>query len=150
MIEPDTIGYMLADVFRMQRIAFERRIADAGLALTPGEARALLCINIMEGCRQNEIAERLGIEPMTMSGYIDKLEARALVERQPDPTDRRARSVVLTERAQPELSAVMREAHSMVDDMMKGFSPEERELFRLNLKRVKANMVALTSPKETV
>lgn len=149
MIEPETIGYMLAEVVRMQRLVFEKRIAEAGMGLTPGEARALLCINIMEGCRQNEIAEKLGIEPMTMSGYIDKLEARSLVERQPDPSDRRARSVVLTKRAEPELTAVIREAHGMVDDMMKGFSPAERELFRLNLRRVKANMVAMASPKET-
>ena len=147
MIEPDTIGYMLAEVFRMQRLVFEKRIAEAGLELTPGEARALLCINVMEGCRQNEIADKLGIEPMTMSGYIDKLEARALVERQPDPTDRRARSVVLTKRAEPELTAVLREAHGMVDDMMKGFSPAERELFRLNLKKVKANLDQLTSQR---
>ena len=64
--DPDALGFVLIDVARMLRSAFERRIATAGLGLTPGEARALVRISSLEGSRQLEIAQRMGIEPMTL------------------------------------------------------------------------------------
>lgn len=140
MIEPDTIGFLLADVVRMQRAEFERRIASAGLELTPGEARALLNISARAGGRQNEIAEKMGIEPMTMSGYIDKLETLGLVERTPDPSDRRARNITLTERAAATLAAIRRQSNAMLDDMLHEVSAADREVLRTTLKKIKASL----------
>ena len=45
---------------------------------------------------------------MTASGYLDRLEAQGLIERQPDPSDRRAKLVCLTDAAQDVLTAVTR------------------------------------------
>ena len=47
--DPDALGFVLIDVARMLRSAFERRIATAGLGLTPGEARTLVRIATLEG-----------------------------------------------------------------------------------------------------
>ena len=44
MIEPESIGFLIAETARLQRSEFEKRIANAGFELTPGEARALLNI----------------------------------------------------------------------------------------------------------
>jgi DNA-binding MarR family transcriptional regulator len=148
MIEPESIGFLIADVARMQRAEFEKRIGQAGLDLTPGEARALLNIGIRAGGRQNEIAEKMGVEPMTMSGYIDKLESLGLVERIPDPTDRRARNVVLSPRAEPLLAEVRRLSSTLLQDMLSDFSDEERENIRLALKSVKARLVALAVTRD--
>lgn len=41
------------------------------------------------GLSQREIAERLEVEPITVARIIDRLSARDLVERRPDPKDRR-------------------------------------------------------------
>jgi MarR family transcriptional regulator, transcriptional regulator for hemolysin len=94
--DPDALGFVLVDVARMLRSAFERRIATAGLGLTPGEARTLVRIATLEGSRQLDIAQRMGIEPMTLSTYLDRLQSLGFIERRPDPTDRRAKLIYTT------------------------------------------------------
>jgi DNA-binding MarR family transcriptional regulator len=43
-----------------------------------------------------ELAVRLKCDPSNITGLVDRLEARGLVERQPHPADRRVRYLVLT------------------------------------------------------
>ena len=43
-----------------------------------------------------ELAERLKSDPSNVTGLIDRLEARGLVERRADPTDRRIKGLALT------------------------------------------------------
>ncbi|RYE59221.1 MAG: hypothetical protein EOP17_23595, partial [Rhizobiaceae bacterium] len=62
----ETLGFLIADAARLLRTAFERRIAQAGLGLTAGEARALIHIAQVDGSRQLDIASRMGVEPMTL------------------------------------------------------------------------------------
>ena len=94
--DPDALGFVLIDVARLLRSAFERRIAIAGLGLTPGEARTLVRISTLEGSRQLDIAQRMGIEPMTLSTYLDRLQSLGYIERRPDPADRRAKLIFTT------------------------------------------------------
>lgn len=150
MIEPETLGFLLSDITRLQRWEFERRISNAGLDLTPGEARALLNIKARAGGRQNEIAERMGIEPMTLSGYIDKLEALGLVERMQDPSDRRAKNVVMTANAEKTLAAISKHTGSLIEDMQQGLDDSEREQLKEMLKKVKANILRLAGMPLTV
>ncbi len=50
----------------------------------------------------------LEIEPITLVRLLDKLEAAGLVERRPDPNDRRVRRLYLTEATGPLLDAACR------------------------------------------
>lgn len=148
MIEPESIGFLIAETARLQRTEFEKRIASAGFELTPGEARALLSIGHRSGCRQNEIAEKMGVEPMTMSGYIDKLESLGLVERMPDPTDRRARNVILTPKAEPMLAEVRKLAKYLLSDMLVELNEDQREALRNALVAAKTALLSM-SARET-
>jgi MarR family transcriptional regulator, transcriptional regulator for hemolysin len=149
MIEPESIGFLIAETARLQRSEFERRIATAGFELTPGEARALLNIGSRSGCRQNEIAEKMGVEPMTMSGYIDKLESLELVERLPDPTDRRARNVVLKPKAEPMLAEIRKLAKALLSDMVTEMAEDEREALHNALKTIKSALVGMSTGRDT-
>lgn len=51
-----------------------------------------------DNIRQNALAEAVGIEGASLVRLIDELEGSGLVNRQPDPTDRRANSISLTPR----------------------------------------------------
>ena len=95
-VPPDTLGFILSDTARLMRAAVEEILGSLGLGITPGEARALMHISALGLARQMAIAERMGIEPMTLSGYVDRLEARGFVRRLADPGDRRAKLVKLT------------------------------------------------------
>ena len=70
------------------------RLAELGL--TP-RARCVLSTALDAGLTQIEIADRIGIDKTTMVVTLDALEAAGHAERQPSPTDRRARVVVVTE-----------------------------------------------------
>ncbi|KHJ55322.1 hypothetical protein LA66_01220 [Aureimonas altamirensis] len=95
----NTLAFLLSDGARLYRQAFERTIAESGSGLTPGEVRTLGHALRYHGSRQAVLAERMGIEPMTLSAYLDRLEARGLIRREVDRTDRRAKIIHPTDEA---------------------------------------------------
>ena len=124
-IDPNSFGFLITDLSRMIRAEMDRRISDAGLGLTPGEGRTLAHAARAGVVRQNVLAERIGIEAMTLSTYVDRLEAKGLVERLPDPDDRRAKLVRLTEAASDALAGVNEAAASIRADASASIAPAD-------------------------
>jgi DNA-binding MarR family transcriptional regulator len=65
--------------------------------ITPGQARALGVLTHGTAIRLSDLADRLRIAARSTTEVVDGLEERGLVERQADPTDRRATLIALTE-----------------------------------------------------
>jgi DNA-binding MarR family transcriptional regulator len=83
------------------QLAFERvhahfAAAVAELDLAPVQAKALHELNVEPPISMRELAERLKSDPSNVTGLVDRLEARGLVERRPDPNDRRVKGLALT------------------------------------------------------
>jgi MarR family transcriptional regulator, organic hydroperoxide resistance regulator len=83
------------------QLALERVHAHFGavvaqLDLAPTQARALHELECDPPISMRELAERLKSDPSNITGLIDRLEARGLVERRPDPRDRRIKGLALT------------------------------------------------------
>ena len=83
------------------QLAFERAHAHfaavvAELDLAPVQAKALHELNVEPPISMRELAARLKSDPSNVTGLIDRLEARGLVERRPDPHDRRIKGLALT------------------------------------------------------
>lgn len=119
------LGFLLLDAHRLIRARFDARAEAAGLGLTAGEARALLHISKREGRRQNVLAEHLNIDPMTLVTYLDRLEAAGLVQRCPDPADRRAKVVRLTPASAPVLTKVQAVCRAVRADATAGLTEED-------------------------
>jgi DNA-binding MarR family transcriptional regulator len=89
----------LPELFRQ----VNRRLRELGRTsmepwdVTPAQSRALGVLLRGGPLRLNELAERLRIVPRSTTEVVDALEAAGLVERRPDPHDRRAVQVGLTE-----------------------------------------------------
>jgi DNA-binding MarR family transcriptional regulator len=84
-------------VLRVARSLRHRGAAvTAPWALAPHHARALRVVARHEQLRPGELAGHLRVAPRSVTDVIDALEERGLVERAPDPTDRRATVVTLT------------------------------------------------------
>jgi DNA-binding MarR family transcriptional regulator len=139
-LESETIGMLLTDVSRLLRGAFDRKVNAMDLGITPGEARTLIQVALTEGIKQAEIATRMGIEPMTLSAYLDRLEATGLVARVPDPADRRAKNVVITEKAGPLLSELMTGLREMMNAYTAGLDEETRAFLCSNLRILRDNL----------
>jgi DNA-binding MarR family transcriptional regulator len=83
-----TIGYAIARRFR-------DRLAPLGLR--PRDFALLHSVATTEGVTQQVIAERMRVAPSRMVAFVDSLEERGLLERRPNPDDRRARALFLTQ-----------------------------------------------------
>jgi DNA-binding MarR family transcriptional regulator len=138
----ENFGFLIGDVARMLRQRFDRALVAAGLGLTPGEARALAHAARTPGLRQNALAERMNVEPMTLVGFLDRLEAAALIERLPDPGDRRAKLVYPTAAAAGEVERIAQIGASARESATAGFSAEDVEKLRDLLIAMRANLVA--------
>jgi len=138
-IDPDTFGFLLADLARLIRADLDQRILGQGIEVTPGEARTLLHAARAGEVRQNVLADRMGLEAMTLSTYLDRLEERKLIQRVSDPTDRRAKLVRLTERADEALSAITRVGREVRARARGSMSEEEWSKLIQLLKQVRSN-----------
>ncbi len=139
-IDPDSFGFLIGDVSRLLRAEIDRRTCAAGLGITPGESRTLAHAARAGTVRQNVLAERMGVEPMTLSGFLDRLEARGLVKRTPDPTDRRAKLVHLTPAADPVLAEAKKIGSSVRRHLATSMSAEEWALLQDLLKRIRCTL----------
>ncbi len=91
------ISYMLTEVTRLMRVAFDQSMRAFGL--TAASARALSHLRREDGLSQIELARRLEVSRMALGQTIDRLEKSGHVERRPDPTDRRVWRLHLTKKA---------------------------------------------------
>ncbi|MER5362092.1 MarR family transcriptional regulator [Streptomyces sp. NPDC002785] len=71
--------------------------AAAAHSLTGAQARVLGLLSL-EPVPMRQIAQKLKCEPSNVTGIVDRLEARGLVERKPDPADRRVKLAAPTEK----------------------------------------------------
>ncbi|GAB3577706.1 MarR family transcriptional regulator [Amycolatopsis endophytica] len=76
------------------QIGAHMRHCAGKLGLTAAQGTALR--ELTGPMSMGELAERMSCEPSNATVVVDKLERRALIERCPHPTDRRAKRLVLT------------------------------------------------------
>ncbi|MCM2434719.1 MarR family winged helix-turn-helix transcriptional regulator [Agrobacterium rosae] len=145
--EKESLAFLLNSSVRFLNSAFERRISDAGLGLTPGEARALLTVAAIDGSKQADIATRIGLEPMTVCTYLDRLESLDLVERRPNPDDRRSKCIYLTQTSSDLLLAVREEVGLLIDQAASGFEEGDFEKFHALLSIMQKNLQTAVSDK---
>src|SRR5215470_11523422 len=79
--------FLLHDVARLLRVDADKRARAHGM--TRAQWGILIWLERLPGLSQKELAELLEVEPITVARLIDRLEARGMVERRPDPRDRR-------------------------------------------------------------
>ncbi len=141
--DPWTIGFLSTDISRLMRAAFERRIARTGIGVSGAEARVLANAARAGAVRQNVLAEILQVEAMTLTGLLDRLERRGLVRRLPDPSDRRAKLVELTEAAADVLAGIAAVSAEVRLEASLGLTELEWAQLLAMLKRVRSNLAAV-------
>lgn len=141
-IDPDTLPYAALDLARLCRLAFERRVAEADLGITPGEARVLASVARHGPLRQTCLADLTSLGPMAITGYLDRLEQAGLVRRRPDPADRRAKLVSVRAAAEPMLDALQRIAGQVRLALRQGMDDAEWAQLHDLIRRARSNLSA--------
>lgn len=145
-IDPDSIGFLINDMARLSRSVFEAEIEAARLPVTAAEARVLAHMARCGATRQHLLAESLGMTPMSLTGFLDKLEKEQLILRQPDPNDRRAKIVTLTEPAGDILSSIAQVGARAEQTISEGLRPEDWEAFRRIVLQLRNNLAPNRTP----
>jgi MarR family transcriptional regulator, transcriptional regulator for hemolysin len=135
------LGFLLKDVSRLYTRRFEERAH--GLALTLPQCKALAYLSKNEGVSQKRLAELIEIDPMSLVRILDRMEADGWVQRRSAPEDRRARSLMLTEKAKPILDHISRLAAETRAEVLEGLATEERAKLIELLERLHTNLLAL-------
>jgi DNA-binding MarR family transcriptional regulator len=142
-------GFLLKDLGRRYSLRFEQRAREHSLTLM--QCKALVHLSRNEGASQARLAELTDMEPMMMVRILDRMEADRLLERRPDPADRRARRLYLTSKAKPLLDEVWRLADATRNEMFAGVPRAERDAFMRILESVHDNACALCDePTEAI
>ena len=131
-------GFLLNDVARLMRTAYDRRIRKLGL--TRAQWWVLTHLYRGNGVSQTELAETLEIEKPTLGRLLDRLEAKGWVRREHDASDRRVWRVHLTDEVEPALRTMRAIAAELRRDALSGISAAERERFVDTLLAIKENL----------
>lgn len=137
------IGFLLSDVSRMLRRIFNERVTPLGL--TQAQWRALVQLSRNQGLNQVGLSELLEVQPITVARLIDKLVASGLVERRPDPSDRRSQRLFLTDQAMPLLEQIWEIADETYDVVLAGLTQDQRTALIAMLTSIRGDVASLMS-----
>ncbi|MGO8725897.1 MAG: MarR family winged helix-turn-helix transcriptional regulator [Streptosporangiaceae bacterium] len=131
----EDLGWALGVVFRSYLKAARAAFADV-----PGGARGYQVLAAAARATpgsQLELAQHLGVDRTVMTYLLDDLEGSGLIERRPDPADRRARHVLATSAGRALLERLGRHLQAADQHVLAGLrSEEDRQAFRAMLRRL--------------
>jgi len=134
------VGFLIHDVSRMMRAWFDERAQAMGL--TRAQWRVLVHLAGREGLNQSGLADILELDTVTLGRHIDNLERDGWLERRPDPSDRRAWLLYLTDAARPTLDKMEALAAETMATAMAGLDDVAQARFQQTLTRIKKNLSA--------
>jgi MarR family transcriptional regulator, transcriptional regulator for hemolysin len=131
-------GFMLNDVARLLRTYADHKAAQFGI--TRAQWAVLVRLERSEGLNQTELADILDLQPITLTRLLDKLSDSGLIERRPDPSDRRAKRLFLTPAARPLLEQLAALGEETMASTVAGIEREGVEQMVSQLALVKENL----------
>ena len=132
--------FLLHDVARMLRIDADRRARAHGM--TRAQWVMLFWLDRQPGLSQKELAEILEVEPITVARLVDRLEARGMVERRPDPRDRRIWRLHLLPAAARVLEGIAAQREDMLRMVTRDLDPAATSVVVETLLQMKATLCA--------
>ena len=142
---PESVHYLLAQVGRLHRARAHVLLEEIGLYR--GQPPMLRVLWEREGRTHSELAERLHVQPATITKMIKRMERAGFVERRPDLEDQRVSRVHLTKAGHAVREYVQRIWRVLDEEALAGFGAEERVLAAQFLGRIRDNLVSVHGEK---
>jgi MarR family transcriptional regulator for hemolysin len=131
-------AFTLNDVARLLRTYADHKAAKFGM--TRAQWAVLVRLDRTQGLKQCELAAILDVQPITLTRQLDRLCDNGLIERRPDPTDRRVKRLYLTPAAQPLLERLGDLGEELLGTALAGLDGPVVEQMLENLSVVKENL----------
>ena len=127
-----------ARVVRLYYSRLQAQLAQGGLFR--GQPPIMALLRETDGMSQKELAQTLNLSPATITVTLKRMERAGLVKRDMDNSDQRVLRVHLTEEGKRMCAVSDRQSLRVAEELLQGFSTEERTLFENYLRRIAANM----------
>jgi MarR family transcriptional regulator, transcriptional regulator for hemolysin len=133
-----SIGTLLHEVTRLLRRRFEEEAKRHGLTLA--QWRAMVTIHKQDGITQVALAAYIDCDAMTLSGILDRLDKRGLIERIVHPDDSRAKQTRLTPAGQSLMAQSQDVAAQVFFQALEGLDEQARQALTESLMRIRTNL----------
>jgi MarR family transcriptional regulator, temperature-dependent positive regulator of motility len=121
-------GHLIRRMHQASLAIFDGEMGAHGFDITPVQFAALVVIAERPGLDQATLATAISFDRATTGGVIDRMEAKALVRREIDKADRRARRLFIEPAGQALLANVKPHVRSVQGKMLQGLSDQEQAL----------------------
>ena len=140
---PFRIGFLIHDVSRLRRTVVDKALRPMGITRSQWWVLANLSRHNGQGMMQTELAKVMDVGKVTLGGLIDRLEASGLVKRQADPSDRRAKRVVMTPKGTKLLADIQSIATKVNDQILNGIARNDISRAETVLYKMKQQLIAM-------
>lgn len=149
MLEYDfenSAGFWIMTTAHEYERAFNDELAPEGITLRQCQVLGLLALSGPQS--QNELAERMRIEPPTLVGILDRMERDGWIRRTACPTDRRRKLIQPLAAAKPVWARIVRVARRLRARATRGMSTADKASLRRLLKQVRENIQSGAAARE--
>lgn len=112
------------------------------LGVSRAQWTVLVRLDRNEGLKQSELADVLDLQPISLTRLLDRLAENGLIERRPDPNDRRANRLYLTPAARPLLERLSELSKGLMETVLAKLDRTSREQLLRDLSVMKDNLRA--------
>lgn len=132
----EQLGFAISETARAWRTKLNERLRPLGLSQSRWMVLLLLSKR-GDGIMQKELAEWLSIECPTLVRLLDRMTEDGWIERRDSATDRRAKTVHLTEQAHAIISKITRVASQLRSEILAEIPAEDIETTMRVLQQIK-------------
>jgi MarR family transcriptional regulator for hemolysin len=132
------IAFLINDVARLLKTYADQGARHYGM--TRAQWGVLSRLDRCEGLKQTELAELLDLQPISLTRLLDRLADNGLIERRPDPNDRRVNRLYLTPAARPLLAQLTGLGEELMTTVLDGLDEKSVERLSADLGVLRENL----------
>jgi len=136
-----SFGFILADISRLARTEFDRRVRD--LRMTRAQWLVLVHLARRPGCTQSELADAMQMQKITVGRHAERLVRAGWIERRDDAQDARAYRLHVARKAAPLVKKLAAVAEVFREEYMDGIPVARRDALIADLLHIKSNLLRM-------
>lgn len=137
------LGFLIHDVSRLRRTVIDKALKPLGITRSQWWVLSNLARNNNHEMMQTELAGVLDVGKVALGGLLDRLEATGYIKRKADPTDRRAKRIVMTPKGEKILEKMTVRGARINRETLKGVTPEEVRMAEDVMHRMKKRLIEM-------
>lgn len=149
MLEYDfdqSVGYWVISAAHLYQRVLNEELAPCGITFRQCQTLGYLALD--GPLSQTQLAERMGIEPPTLVGILDRMERDGWIRRDSCAEDRRKKLIFPTDEAEPVWSTIVACAKRVRDRATAGLTGQQLETLKSLLQVVRDNLATSEGPVE--